>query len=261
MKRKLLKLFIGTFYAHTLYADSDNPCSDMLNVVNSPSYLSSPCSIPFKKVLIELNYIDQQLNGHQGVQQSVPNAEIRFGLPYNNEFDINPPTYIQQKSFPGSGNTTTFFTFKHSIYYNQQWIFAVEEIVNTPGGSAAYGSHGWGSTFNGVANYTINDYLSFAGMLGISRISDPSLNGGHYFNSINPDVVLSYSISDKLLLYGEVYGQSKISAEEGAGFNFDSGILFHIYPNTVVSISGGQQLYNYLGGFTHYINFAMCVMM
>lgn len=260
MQRKLLKYFMCIFYAHTLYADSNNPCNNLLNVINSPSNLTSTCSVPFKKILIELNYIAQPINGHQGLQQNFPNAEIRFGLPSNNEFYIDMPNYIQQKSFPGSGNTTTFLNFKHSIYYNQQWMFALEEVVNTPGGNAAYGSHGWGSTFNSVANYMINDYWSLSGMLGISRLSDPALTGGHYFNSINPDILLSYS-RDKLLIYGEVYGQSKISASEGAGYNFDGGILFHIYPNTVLSFSGGQQLYNYLGGITHYINFGMYVML
>lgn len=261
MQRKLLNFLIFIFYAHTLYADSNNPCNDILNVVNSPSNLDSSCSVPFKKVLIELNAIDLQLNGHQGVQQNVPNAEIRFGLPSNSEFLVNPPNYIHQKSFPKSGITTASFALKHSIYYNQQWMFALEEIVNIPWGSTAYGSHGWGSTLNGTANYIINERLSIDGMLGISRLSDSSLNGGKHYNSINPDIVVTYSVNEKIDIYGEVYGQSRISANETAGYNFDGGILFLIYANTVLSISGGQQLYNYLGGFTHYINLGMYVML
>ncbi|AUH72045.1 transporter [Legionella sainthelensi] len=261
MQRKSLKLLICIFYAHTLYAGSDNPCNDILNIVNSPSNLDSACSVPFKKVLIELNYIDQQVNSHQGVQQNFPNAEIRFGLPFNSEFLINPPNYIHQKSFPKSGISTTLLALKHSIYYNPQWMFALEEIVNTPGGSSAYGSHGWGSTLNGTATFTINEHLSIDGMLGISRLSDSSLNGGNHFNSINPDIVITYSLNERIDIYGEVYGQSKISAKESAGYNFDGGIIFLLYTHTVLSISGGQQLYNYLGSFTHYINFGMYVML
>lgn len=233
----------------------------MLNIVNRPSNLDSPCSVPFKKVLIELNYIVKQLPGHQGVQQNFPNAEIRFGLPFNSEFFVDPPNYIYQKSFPKSGNTTTNLAFKHSVYSNQKWGFALQETVNTPGGSSAHGSHGWGTTLNGIAIYVINNHLTIEGMLGLSRLSDPSLTGGHYFNSVNPDIVLDYSVNGKLSIYGEVYGQSKISAKEGAGYNLDGGVLFRIYPNTILNISGGQQLYNYLYDFKHYINFGISVML
>lgn len=259
--QKLVLLFMCIFYTCSLYADSNDPCSNMLNVVNSPSNLNSPCTVSFKKLMIELNYIDQRLYGDYGIQQNYPNAEVRFGLPANNEFSINLPNYIQQKSYPGSGYSSTFLAFKHAIYYNEQWMFALEELVNPPGGSFAYGSHGWGSTFNAIFNYTVNDSWSIAGMVGLSRLSDSSLLGGHHFNSIDPDIVLSYSINDKLMAYSEIYGQSKISALGNAGYNFDAGLLFLLFPNTTINISAGQQIYNYLGGYQNYINFGIDAML
>lgn len=107
-----------------------------------------------------------------------------------------------------------------------------------------------------MASYVVNDYVAITGILGVSRTSDTALNGGYSFNSINPDVVFSYSPTQKLSFYGEVYGQSQFTIEQGAGFNFDAGVLFLIHPNAVCSFSIGQQLYNYFGNFTHYVNFS-----
>jgi len=173
---------------------------------------------------------------------------------------IDLPVYIQQKSAPGSGNTSAAFSAKHAIYYNQQWMFAVDGGVIIPGGSAAYGNKGWTSVINGVANYTINDSFALSGMLGFSKISNSALAGGGSFNSINPDILLSYAIGDKISIYGEVYGQSKTGIDEGAGYNFNGGMLFAARPNIVWSLSGEQQIYNYPGGFTHCINLGLYMM-
>jgi hypothetical protein len=231
-----------------------------LNISNSPNNFDTPCSTPFKHLIIELNYVYQKLNDQAGMQQNVPNAQIRIGLPSHNEFFIGPSNYISQTSAPKTGSTNTYFGLKHTINYNQKWIFAVEDIIETSGGSYAYGAQSWGTTFNAIANYNISDQFSLGGMLGISRQSDPKIIGGHSFNSVNPSLILSYNPNDKLSLYTEVYGQSKIAAETGAGFNFDAGVLYLFNPNILGYISAGQQLYNYLGDFTHYLNLGVSIM-
>ncbi|KTC78900.1 transporter [Legionella cherrii] len=262
MKSTLIKIVFCILSATPLTAVADNDiCSDILNVISSPSNVNSPCPPPFKKVFIELNYIDQQLPDHAGIQQNVPNADIRIGLPANNEFFVFPPNYIDQKSFPGTGTTDTRFGLKHTISSKKNWVFALQGIADTPTGSAAYGSNHWGITFNGIAYYEINDQFSITGQLGVSRLSDPKLSGGNYFNTINPDVSLGFSPNSRTSLYIELYGQSKISATQGAGYNFDGGILFLVFPNTILNLSGGQQLYNYLGSFTHYVNVGIAVML
>jgi hypothetical protein len=91
-------------------------------------------------------------------------------------------------------------------------------------------------------------------MLGLSELSDSQALDGRYFTSINPDISLSYSPADWTAVYAEIYGQSKIDSMHGAGLNVDAGILFRIHANAIINLSAGQQLYGYLGGFTHYIN-------
>lgn len=242
-------------------ASEDNSCSNIMNIVNSPNYADSPCSTPFKKVFIELNYFDLQLGGQPGVQQNFPNSLIRIGLPSHNEFFVEPPNYITQNTYPRQGDTDTSVGLKHTINYNQKWVFALEDIVNFPGGSDAFGSNSWGTTVNGIASYSINDQWNITAMLGIGRTSESKLDGGQSFNSINPDLTISFGPTDAVSFYVEVYGQNKIGVNQGAGFNFDGGVLFLIHPQVIIYFSGGQQLYNYLGDFKHYFNTGIAVML
>lgn len=256
-----ISIFMSALYTLSYATLSNAGCTSIMDVANRPSNIDSACSVPFKKVVIELNYIDLQLINHAGVQQNYPNAIIRFGLPSSTELFVLPPNYIQQTSAPKSGSTAVTSGIKHSMSYQKKWVFALEGLVTIPGGSFAFGSQGWGGEFNGIASYSINQQLNVSAQLGISRTSEPPLLGGRSFNSINPDIVLVYQPNQKLSFYTEVYGQSKISVLKGAGFNFDAGVLVLISTNTVFNLSAGQQLYNYLGGFTHYINVGISVML
>jgi hypothetical protein len=261
LTKVLICILYTTSYVTSLYADdSSDFCSGLLNISNSPSNFESPCSVPLKHLVLELNYVYQKLNDQAGIQQNAPNAAIRIGLPSHNEFFIGPPTYISQTSAPKTGSSNTYFGLKHTINYSQKWVFAVENIIDTAGGSYAFGAQSWGTTFNAIANYNINDQFSLGGMLGISRQSDPEIIGGRSFNSVNPNLILSYTPNDTLSLYAEVYGQSKIAAALGAGFNVDAGLLYLFNPNILGYICAGQQLYNYLGDFTHYLNFGVSIM-
>ncbi len=255
-KRTMSLLYMMT-PASVLYAN----CTGIIDISNSPSHSDSPCSVPFKKVVVELSYSQQQLMQHAGTQQSFPYAELRIGLPSSNEFFVLLPNYIQQAIAPTSGSTATSAGLKHTISYNDQWIFAVESIANTASGSSSYGAQHWGATVIGIASYTINPQFNISAMLGLSRTSEATILGGRYFNSINPDLIITYTPNAKMAVYGEVYGQSNIDATTGAGFNFDAGLQLLMSSNILFNLSAGQQLYNYLGDFTHYINVGVTVML
>jgi hypothetical protein len=205
--------------------------------------------------MVELNYQVQQLPGRQGVQQNLPDALLRFGLPArHHELFIILPNRLIQSHKPGSGSTSTSVGLKQSYTYNAQWIFATEEVALLPGGSYAYGAQDWGASLGGMASFTINEQINIEGMLSVARYSDPRLNGGKTFYSVNPDVVLSYAPNAKVSLYAEIYGQSKLSADDTVGFNFDAGVLVLLNSHVVMNFSAGQQLYNYLNDVKHYAN-------
>ncbi|MDR3504008.1 MAG: transporter [Legionella sp.] len=243
-------LIVSTFCAPRLYAD----CSDFMNLADRPSVMDSACATAYRRVVIESNFIAQQLNANAGTQYNLPNTEVRIGLPSNTEFMVLLPNYIRQTTAPKSGSTGVFAGLKHSINYSEQWLFAVIGNINIPSGSYDYGNLGWGGLINGIATYNINSKWSISGMLGVSELSDSQSLDGRYFTSINPDISLSYSPSDWTSVYAEVYGQSKIDSVQSAGFNFDAGVLVLVHSNVIINLSAGQQLYGYLGGFTHYIN-------
>lgn len=236
-------------------------CVTIGDVTNRPSNIDSVCTVPNKKVVIELNYISKQLIDRAGTQHIYPDALIRIGLPSSNELSVLLPNYIQQSTSPKSGSTVVSPGFKHSFNYNDKWSFAVEEIANAASGSYYFGNQHWGATINGIINYSATAKFSISFMLGLSRLSDAAASGGHYFNSINPDINLYYSLNKTIAVYGEIYGQSKIDASHGAGFNFDTGVQFLVTSNTIINLSAGQQLHNYLGGFKHYLNAGVSIML
>lgn len=74
--------------ASSAFADTnDSPCNGMLAIVNRPTIADSPCTAPNKKFILEFGY--EYLNLLEGIQgQSYPFAELRYGLPANNEIFV-----------------------------------------------------------------------------------------------------------------------------------------------------------------------------
>lgn len=241
----------------SVHADSHtDSCDNLLNLVNNPSYLDSPCAVPAKKVVIELNYEYQQL--FNGYQHYFPAMEVRLGLLDHNEWVITLPNYIYPVNQP-SGFETTITGLKHELINNNQWVIAVETLVSLPGGSAAYGDKNVGVTFNSIISYNLNQQWNLSGMIGGMTATDATLMGGRRFNSINPDLLLSYSPNEKIMTYIEVYGQSKTSSTEGAGFNADEGILLLLSPDVLLNASISQHLTGNLGGFERYVSAGLAV--
>ncbi len=262
---KLFGIFIIHFGMVTnVFAETiNNPCegpSALLNIVNRPTVADSACVVPFKEAVLELGFQYQQLTHSAGYQQNFPEADLRIGLPANNELVIVLPNYIHQSMTPHSGFAATTMGIKHEIGYTQTWLSTVEALFTLPSGSAAFGSQNTGAAVNGIINYTFNSTFNLSFMFGVTTQTQSKLNGGQRFTSINPDLVLTYVLNQKINFYGEVYGQSKTGPGEGSGFNVDGGILYLPLSNLEVDLEVGQRMSGNLNGFNHYIGTGMSIL-
>ncbi len=247
----------------TIFADViENPCGGplaLLALINRPTNINSACVVPYKEILLESGFQYQWLQT-QGNQQNLPEAELRIGLPADNELSIVLPNYIHQSVFPQSGYTATTMGIKHEFGSTQHWLTAAETIFILPSGSDDFGSKGLGAVVNGIINYAFNSQFTVISMLGISTETAPSNSGGQRFNSFNPDLVLSWTIKQRIELYGEIYGKTKTSPDQGSGFNMDTGMIYLLLPNLTVDLSIGQRLNGNLGGFDHYMGTGFAVL-
>jgi hypothetical protein len=238
---KCFGILILIFVNSNAPADTvDNPCAGLLNLVDRPSQLDSACAVPFKSAVVEFGYQYQQLTHSAGQQQNFPTAEFRLGLPASNELAVLLPNYTPQSQAPRYGVTAPSFTIKHEIGYNKNWLGAVEAAVTLPSGSSGFGSNGVGTTVNGIVGYTINPQYNLTFSLGVSSLTEPSFSGGQRYTSVNPDIVITYSPSERINIYGEVYGQTRTGPGQGSGFNADGGVLFLILPKWEVDLEIGR---------------------
>lgn len=262
IRKLLIILFAGLSF--NAFADTiNNPCAGsnaLLSIVDRPTAGDSACAVPFKHVVIEAGYQYQKLSHSAGDQYNLPEAEIRFGLPWNNELVFLAANYIHQSSAPHSGSTASTIGIKHEIGYTPIFVTAAEILVTLPNGSAAFGSKGTGAALNGIISYNINTQFNLTFMLGVTTATQSSLDGGQRFGSINPDLVFTYAPTEKCNLYGEVYGQSKTGPGENNGFNFDGGILYLLSSNVTVDLEVGQRISGNLSGFNHYVGTGLAVM-
>jgi len=262
---KLLVLILSYGISTNAFADEiSNPCGEnnsvLINILDRPTIGDSACAVPFGKAVLEAGYEYQELTHSAGYQQNFPEAELRIGLPDNNELVILPPNFIHQ-SMTTSGYASSTIGIKHEMGYNQNWLDAIEVLATLPSGSTSYGSDGLGAAFNGIVSYTFNPTFNLSFMLGGSTETLPTLNNGGRFNSINPDVVFTYSATDKLDLYVEIYGQTKTNPTENSGSNSDAGIIYALLPNFTVDLEVGQRISGNLGGFNHYVGTGIGVLL
>jgi len=260
-KINLTHVLLVLISLHSLAAKAeqiDDPCvgpSALLSVIDRPTQSDSPCAVKPGELLVEVGYQYQQLQEEDGYANVLPQAEFRIGLPLNNELVLLTPNYVNQHPSDSesiSGSTATVFGLKHEIGYTNKWIYAAETIFTTPSGSPDFGSDGWGVALNGIVSYNITASLGLAGMFGVTTQTDPSSDGGGRFNSFNPDVVLSWQLTPKFQIYGEVYGQTNTSSEDRWGWNADAGVQYLITPQIEVDAEYGKRLSGNLGDFSHY---------
>ena len=237
----------------------DDPCGGpaaLLNLIDRPGNTDSACVVPYQHVELETGYQYQKLPAN-GDELNLPEAELRFGLPVNNELVLSLPNYIHQSSSSPSGFGATGVGIKHEIGYTEHWLGAVEGLFTLPSGSHAFGSHGLGAVFNGIVTYSLNSQISFTGMLGLSTSTASSADGGKRFSSINPDLIFTWAPKDTINLFAEIYGQSKTGSGQGRGFNCDSGIIYLLQKNIAVDAEIAQRINGSLDGFQHYLGMGL----
>jgi hypothetical protein len=244
----LLFLLSSAIYAENV----EDPCSgSLLSIVNRPSASDTACVVPNKEVLVEGGLQIQSLIG-SGYQQNLPEAQIRLGLPKNNEFNVTLPNFVHQSSPSQFGYNASIVGFKHEFPFSAKWVTAIETLVTIASGSDNFGSKGYGAAINGLFSYNINEKFNLSGLIGINTQSDPRSEGGGRFNSFNPDIVFTWSPSETVNFFIEAYGQTKTAAHSGSGYNADAGILYLIQKHLSLDVEIGQRLSGSLGNFEHY---------
>lgn len=263
IERIVLLVLLQMLSSFAFAATYDDPCGGpaaLLNIADRPSAGDSACVVPYKKVVMEFGYQYQELTHSAGHQQNFPEAVFRLGLPADNEFVVVLPNRILQSDVPRAGSTATIVGLKHELGYNQFWLAAIESLVALPNGSAAFGSKGTGLAINGILSYAFNDRYNATFMLGGSTATTPSMDGGKRYSSVNPDLVLTYSATEFINVYGEIYGQTKTAPDETSGYNFDGGLLYLVSPHAMVDIEVGHRVSGNLAGFHQYVGTGFAIM-
>jgi hypothetical protein len=247
------------------HLEIQNPCggpSALLSLLDRPTFSDSACAVPLGKAVLELGYQHADVRGEGGGRaDNYPQAEVRFGLPGRNEFKVLASNYTSQRSgipeVASSGLSATAVGFKHELGYTSQWLGSVEAVVTLPSGNDAFGSRGLGALFSGIVAYSVTDQIGLSLQLGASSQTDPVSAGGGRFTSFNQFLTATWDPAERLQFYGEFYGQTKTSGDEGAGYNFDGGMQYLIARWWEVDLEGGVRLTGNLGGFTHYFGAGM----
>lgn len=237
-----------------------NPCSGILSIVDRPGKADNTCVVPYGDADLEGGYQYLNLSSGSASAQSYPEFEFRVGLPFNNEIVILPPNYNTQTIFPRAGWGATVIGIKHEIGYTSNFNAAVEGLVTLPTGSNSFGSDETGGALNGILTYSITSALSATAMVGVTTQTLPSLSNGTRYGSFNPDLMLSYDITDNVETYAEVFGQTNAGPGLGDGYNGDIGILYALTNNTEIDASFGQRISGNLGGYNNYFGIGMATL-
>ena len=240
---------------------TQDPCAGplaFLAIVDRPTVADSACVVPDGNVVLELGaQRSKNRDGSRGF--NLPEAELRFGIPGNNELVALPPNYAHQAGggLSASGAGSTVVGVKHELGYTAKWLGAVESLVTLPSGNAAFGSAGTGVAFNGIVSYSPTSNTGLSMMLGVSTQTLSHNNGGGRYTSINPDFVATWAPADRWQLYAEIYGQSRTSPSQGMGWNADGGLQYLVTPDVEVDVEFGFKLTGKLGDFRNYVGIGL----
>lgn len=254
-------LTCNTFSIHS--SPITNPCGEpgsLISIIDRPTVGDSACVVPMGNAVLEagLQYADLRGSG-QGY--NLPETEIRLGLPGSNEFAVILPNFTHQSVKPHAGSSGAVIGIKHQLGYTRHWLASVESLLSLPGGSDNAGNQNLGVAFNGIVNYSFDSGLNLTFMMGATSLSQSVNLGGQRYNSVNPDLVLSYTFNHKLSVYGEVYGQTKTAAYSGSGYNSDAGFLYLLTPELCLDLEVGQRISGQLGAYNYYIGTGIGLLM
>ena len=240
-----------------------DPCagpSSLLALLDRPTVGDSACVVKPGDAVLETGWARYTFLGQSGHALGYPQGELRFGLPDQNEFVFLPPNISSQVTpVPGGGNQTivggsaSVVGIKHEFGYNARWIWAGETLFTLPSGSPTYGSAATGYAVNGIVGYSLTSSVALTLMLGVTHLALPTnLQGGAYYWSANPDLVLTWETTQNFQFYLEAYGQNHTGPGQGAGYDADGGVQYLITPRFEVDAEIGQRISGNLGGWSHY---------
>lgn len=232
-------------------SDDDDPCAGdyaILSIVNRPTVADSACVMKPGQSMFETGYQSLLLlTSERGY--NFPELQYRYGIGKETELSIIAPNYIHQPD-PGLGPTT--IGFKHRFKYTKNWVLTGEILITPPTGSNNNGNSDTGYAINGIYSLNLTDTIALDTMFGVSSQTLSNADGGGRYNSFNPDFIFSWQPIKRILLYYEIYGETRTSPTSGAGFNEDIGITYALTQNWEVDASFGNNISGDLGGFKNY---------
>lgn len=243
-----IQLFPETSMA-TDACNTDN----ILAVINRPTIAVSPCVVSADHLLTEggFEHLDLVAGSYANVY---PDTQIRFGLGHATEVYAYTPVYVENHASPYAGNTTFAVGGKHVFLNKDPFVLTLDAVVYPSGGSVYYGFQTTSAQINGIANYSMDPW-SISLILSIMSLSQPYNLPNQTAAAFGPDLVVSYTINPKMYVYGEIYGQTKVSPNTGSGFNFDGGLAYLVRNNITVDIEASSRITGLLGQFSTYIGF------
>jgi hypothetical protein len=261
--KKFKTSIVFFIFSTLLFAETvEDPCageSRMIALINRPTVADTACVVPQHHSMVEMGGVYELMTQNLGNLKIYPETLYRLGLGQQTEIDIQSPNFVQPSHFGAPKLTATSVGVKHEIGHTAKWLGTVETIMTLPSGSREFGSAGLGVGLNGILVYTYSPQWVFVTMMGMTTETLPSLQGGRRYNSFNPDVVLNYLMNDDWELFIEVYGQTKTSPIQGAGFNTDMGLVWQASKNLAFDVEYGHRLSGQLVGFEYYVGAGVSV--
>jgi hypothetical protein len=242
--------FLGFQVAHAF----DKVCDDLsvINLADRPTFAYGACVVPKNMSMLEVGAKHFKLLG-EGETNSFPDAEYRIGLGFNTELDVNPPDYFSQSVDPKAGFGYVSLGLKTVFYDDKNFVFSMEGFFVPPSGHAYFGSRGYQGGFNLITQYNFKEKWSLAAVIGAASYGERNEIEFQNYKTFSPDIALSYEITNKLVIYGEFFGQSRSSYTNGFGLIFDTGLIYQIFEFASVDIEFGQRVLGQLNNAAHYI--------
>lgn len=240
---------------------ASDPCDgSVLSVINRPTFGDTPCTVPEDMFLVEGGFSHFKYT-ENGTGYSLPQLEMRYGLPYENEIGFHFPNYVKQTENPETAGAGPFsFTFKHEMFRFEEGVFSLEALAIAPSGSAEFGAAKGGFMLNGIVAYDLTPELTLSGMLGMGAQSQTSSQGGASYFTVNPYMEVSWRPFTQWQFFGEVTGQSSMGPGQGVGMLFDGGIQYLFTNYVEFDVEGGTKLTNQFLGIDNYVGFGMAVL-
>lgn len=248
------------------------PCSGpsgLLGQLDRPTVGDSTCVVPRGMTVIEAGATVGNLYGRPGGNvDTLPNLELRWGLPGDSEFVLLPPNFqyrsvdaaprLPAATVGGFGPTTV--GIKHLVGYSDSWQWTDEALVTLPSGDSTFGSHGVGVALNAIVAYGDGPF-GISLMVGVTSQTASSAAGGQRFQSFNPDLVVTWQSTARLQFYAELDGQSHSGYRRGWGSDADGGVQYLLTPDFEVDLEEGVRIQGSLGGFANYTGVGLGLML